>query len=193
MYKKLLSSILLAATFTISAQETVADQPASVEKSVFSVQTGLVGIWINNEIKLSNQIALRSELGVEMVSSENIMTDEIKYFGVPSISLEPKWYYNLEKRARKGKNIKGNSANSFSLRLNYLSPNLFMIAEPKNIIIADQINIIPKWTVRRLYGNHFILETGFGLGPNIPVGKHADLVKGEDVFVDFHARIGYAF
>jgi hypothetical protein len=35
-----------------------------VEKT-FSIQTGLAGIWINNETKLSNSIALRSEIGIE--------------------------------------------------------------------------------------------------------------------------------
>jgi hypothetical protein len=39
-------------------------QTIGVEKT-FSIQTGLAGIWINNETKLSNSIALRSEIGIE--------------------------------------------------------------------------------------------------------------------------------
>jgi hypothetical protein len=41
--------------------------PNRVEKTFFSIQTGLAGIWINNETKLSNSIALRSEIELNMI------------------------------------------------------------------------------------------------------------------------------
>jgi len=135
MYKKLLIAIFCATAFTINAQDikTDTDTPAaSVEKSVFSVQTGLVGVWANNELRLSNQFALRTEIGLELLSFDNAYTDETKYGAAPSISVEPKWYYNLEKRVRKGRNIAGNSGNAFSVRINYLSPNAFLISEIEN-------------------------------------------------------------
>ncbi len=44
---------------------TAKSQTASVEKSTFGIQTGFIGIWAHNESKLSNQIALRSELGFD--------------------------------------------------------------------------------------------------------------------------------
>ncbi|GEP50991.1 hypothetical protein FNO01nite_16630 [Flavobacterium noncentrifugens] len=194
MYKKLLAIILLAATFTMKAQETVSEYTqASVEKSVFSVQTGLVGVWANNELKLSNQFALQTEIGLELLSFEYAYTDETKYGAAPSVSVEPKWYYNLEKRVRKGRNIKGNSGNAFSVRINYISPNAFLISDIDNYKGVDQINIIPKWSIRRVYGKHFIFETGFGLGPVIPVGKYSKYANSDDVYVDLHARIGYCF
>ena len=40
-------------------------QNASVEKSTFGVQTGVLGLWAYNEVKLSNSIALRTELGFD--------------------------------------------------------------------------------------------------------------------------------
>ena len=194
MYKKLLSAVLFATAVTIQAQETNSKQSdASVEKSVFSVQTGLVGIWANNELRLSNQFALRTEIGLELLSFDYAYTDETKYGAAPSISVEPKWYYNLEKRVRKGRNIAGNSGNAFSVRINYLSPNAFLISEIENYKGVDQLNIIPKWSIRRVYGKHFIFETGFGLGPVIAIGKYAKYVDTGDVYVDLHARIGYCF
>jgi len=193
MYKKLIASVLFATTFTMNAQETIVEQTAGVEKSVFSVQTGLVGVWANNELRLSNQFALRIEIGMELLAFENSITDETKYGGVPTFSIEPKWYYNLEKRVRKGKNINGNSGNSFSLKISYFAPNAFLISSMDNFIGADQINIIPKWTLRRVYGKHFIFETGFGLGPAIPVGKYAEYAEKNNIFIDLHARIGYCF
>lgn len=194
MYKKLFTAVLCATVFAINAQETVSEQTkAGVEKSVFSVQTGLVGIWANNEFRLSNQFALRTEIGLELLSFDYAYTDETKYGAAPSISIEPKWYYNLEKRVRKGRNIAGNSGNAFSVRINYLSPNTFLISDIENYKGVDQLNIIPKWSIRRVYGKHFIFETGFGLGPVIPVGKYSKYVDSGDIYVDLHARIGYCF
>ena len=196
MYKKLLVALLFATTSHILAQETATETPkASVEKSVFSVQTGLVGVWANNELKLSNKFALRTEIGIELGSFtySDSYNQEIEYAGIPVFTLEPKWYYNLERRVRKGKSIRGNSGNSVSLKINYMAPNLFMVSDIENFNGADQINIIPKWAIRRVYGKHFNFEFGLGVGPMFAVGKRAKYVETDDVFADLHLRIGYAF
>ena len=54
----LLITYLLFSLFT-NAQES------SVEKSIFSAQTGFLGFWINNEFKLSNNFSLKSEIGLD--------------------------------------------------------------------------------------------------------------------------------
>jgi len=194
MYQKIITSLLFAITISVNAQESISEQPrASVEKSVFSVQTGLVGIWGNNELRLSNQFALRTEIGLELLSFSYAYSDDTTYGAVPVFSVEPKWYYNLEKRVRKGRNIAGNSGNSFSVKINYLSPNAFIISDVDDYVGVDQLNIIPKWSIRRVYKKHFIFETGFGVGPAIAVGKYAKYSGNGDIYVDLHARIGYCF
>ena len=40
-------------------------QDASVEQSTFGIQTGVLGVWAYKETKLSNQIALRTEIGMD--------------------------------------------------------------------------------------------------------------------------------
>lgn len=57
MKKTFLTLALISLTLTVKSQN------ASVEKSVFGIQTGFLGIWGHNETKLTNQIALRSEIG----------------------------------------------------------------------------------------------------------------------------------
>ncbi len=37
----------------------------------------------------------------------------------PVITAEPRWYYNLNKRVSKSKNIEGNSGNFISLKTSY--------------------------------------------------------------------------
>ncbi|GAL79714.1 hypothetical protein JCM19274_3126 [Algibacter lectus] len=41
-------------------------QKASVEKSTYGVQTGFLGVWVHREVKLSNEIALRAEVGMDL-------------------------------------------------------------------------------------------------------------------------------
>jgi hypothetical protein len=51
-----------------------------VEKTFSSIQTGLAGIWINNETKLSNSIALRSEMELNMILlATNMMELDLFY------------------------------------------------------------------------------------------------------------------
>jgi len=124
---------------------------ASVEKSVFGIQIGLLGVWVHNELKLSNQIALRSEIGVGGVNSAHIE---------PLIALEPRRYYNLNRRADKDRRIDGNSGNYISLRASY---RFFDISEVENND-QDYLLLTPTWGIRRNIGNHFNYEAGLGLG-----------------------------
>lgn len=59
MKKKLLIVILCGGTFIAKSQNT------SVEESTYGIQTGVLGVWFHNETKLSNQIAFRSEVGLD--------------------------------------------------------------------------------------------------------------------------------
>lgn len=189
MFQKLFVFLLISISLNCVAQDV------SVEKSIFGIQTGLVGVWVNNEFKLSNQFTFRSEIGLELGAIRNSSNgiEKTTYVMAPVVSVEPRWYYNLEKRNAKGKNIKNNSGNLFSIKANY-NPDLFLITNNKNLNVVNQLAIVPEWGIRRVYGKHFSFETGFGLGPILYFGKDSENVtKKEDVYVDLHLRIGYSF
>ena len=40
-------------------------QDLSVERSVFGAQIGVLGIWVPNEFRMSNELAFRTELGLD--------------------------------------------------------------------------------------------------------------------------------
>lgn len=124
---------------------------ASVEHSVFGVQVGLIGVWAHNELKLSNQVALRSEFGISGVNSGSIS---------PSIALEPRWYYNLDKRIEKGKRIDGNSGDYFSVRAGYYFHDDEELRDDYN----NEVVLIPTWGMRRNIGKTFNYEAGLGTG-----------------------------
>lgn len=168
-------------------------QEISVEKSIYGIQTGLLGIWVHNELKLTNEISLRSEIGFDSGIFGGSFYDKTGFLMTPVITLEPKWYYNLEKRNSKSKNIKNNSGNFIGLKTSY-NPDWFVISNYDNLKVVNQISIIPTWGIRRNIGNHFNFETGIGLGYRYIFAKSAGYLENEsEAVLDLHLRIGYTF
>lgn len=186
--KKILLTLSLCALSLV-----VKSQDASVEKSTFGLQTGLLGIWAHNESKLSNQFALRSEAGFDTGIFGSDINNINGLLLAPTLTLEPRWYYNLNKRERKSKRIDGNSGNFISIKTTY-HPDWFVISNEDNINFISDISIIPTWGIRRNIGNHFNFETGFGVG-YIHYFKEDNvyLLDENGVAVNLHLRIGYQF
>src|SRR5690606_15525894 len=90
-------------------------QDASVERSISGIQVGFLGIWAHNEARLSNKLALRSEAGFTSGIFGGSFYDKTGFILTPMFFLEPKLYYNLNKRSLKSKEISGNSGNFISL------------------------------------------------------------------------------
>lgn len=185
MKKNLFTLLLCGLTLIAKAQN------ASVEKSIFGIQTGLVGVWGHNEFKLSNQIALRSEIGFDAGLWGGSFYPKTGYSATPVLRVEPRWYYNLNKRLSKSKSIKDNSANFLTIQTNY-HPNWFVISNYKNVEVADQISIVPTWGIKRNIGKYLNYETGFGVGYRYIFGKSAGYSKNVgEIAVNLHLRIGF--
>lgn len=186
MKKIAITVILCTLFFPIQAQEN------SVEKSIYGVQTGLLGVWGFNESRLSNEIALRTEVGFDLGLFDTfLIPGDVQTIWVPVISLEPRWYYNLDRRVRKGKSIVRNRANFLSLNVTY-APDIFVISSVDNINVPNQVSIIPTWGVRRTIGKFLSYETGFGIG-YVTVLDNDIIGDKSDVAVNVHLRIGFDF
>jgi len=181
-FKIAMLAIILLIASKITAQNT------SVEKNIFGIQTGVLGIWAHNEARLSNKIALHSEIGFDGGYRDGGGYDNV-FALAPVITIEPRWYYNLYKRNNKGKNTANNSANFVALKVSY-NPDWLTISNKDDINIIDQVSIVPYWSIRRSIGLHFNYETGIGFGykylfyDNQTVGE---------VDAELHLRIGYTF
>lgn len=184
-------ALLILTFFTISL--STQSQTTSVEKSTFGVQTGFLGIWVHNESRLSNSIALRSEIGLDAGIWGNDIYDSYGFLLAPVITLEPRWYYNLNKRADKSRRTDGNSGNFVSIKTSY-HPDWFIIANQDNINFISDISIIPTWGIRRHLGNHFTYEAGIGVGyVHYLEDFDRGILETSDVAVNLHLRIGYRF
>ncbi|PIV16300.1 MAG: hypothetical protein COS42_10730 [Flavobacteriales bacterium CG03_land_8_20_14_0_80_35_15] len=178
----LLSIIMFLSCFIMTSQDRV-----SVEKSIFGVQTGTLGIWVYNESRLSNTIALRSEIGFDTGIRGGFYRKTI-FVLAPEITAEPRFYYNLEKRSKNGRNISKNSSNFLALKLNY-RPELFVISSVAGVSVLESFSIIPKWGIKRTVGKHFTYELGLGIG----YIYYLNYINQGEVTADLHIRFGYTF
>lgn len=187
MKKNLLTVFVCLLTLGLNAQK------ASVEESTYGLQTGFLGFWFHEEKKLSNEIALRGEVGFDSRVSGGSLYDGLRFIFTPVITLEPRWYYNLNKRLSKSKKIDGNSGNFVSIKVSY-NPDWFTISNQDNLRVIDQISIVPTWGIRRNIGKHFTYEAGIGLGYRYIFSKNAGFADNDSEGVlNLHLRIGYRF
>jgi hypothetical protein len=167
-------------------------QNDKLEKSLFGIQAGYIGIWGYNETNLTNQLALRTELGIAsgVFGSEFGVVDGVferfksdeEFLVSPMISIEPRWYYNLNRRESQSKDISSNSGNFLSVKVSYnLNSFVFPIDQDINI---SQISLLTNWGIRRNIGNNFNFESGLGFGY---------LFSDDRAVINLHLRLGYVF
>ncbi len=169
--------------FLIGIYISVNAQNEGVEKSMYTIQTGVLGIWLNHECKITNEISLRTEIGLDGGIS---VGNKTIYGLAPKIAIEPRWYYNMDKRITNGKFTNNNSANFITVGVSYIS-DWFAIANQKNVTAANQVTIIPKWGIRRTISkSNFNYEVGIGIGRRYFFDN-----KSWDSTGDLHLRIGY--
>ncbi len=169
-------------------------QNVSVEKSTFGLQTGVLGIWVYNEARLSNTIALRTEVGFDFGIWETTYYDDYDspFLLTPVIVVEPRYYYNLKKRSENSKRIDGNSGNFIALKTSY-HPELAILNTDDAPVVSD-FAIIPTWGIRRNIGTHFNYEAGLGVGYSHTFAERAGYSKDKsELELNMHLRIGYRF
>ncbi|MBC8320738.1 MAG: hypothetical protein ISR55_07375 [Bacteroidetes bacterium] len=189
MKKATLLFILSGLTLIVLSQENY------VTKSTGGIETGFLGVWLYDEIRLTNVVALRGEIGL----SSRIWNDKVVtavnsgYYVALVLTLEPRFYYDLKSRYSKSKNISGNSGNFVSINIRY-HPDWFIISNDDNPNNVNQLALIPTWGIKRNIGKHLTYEVGCGIGYEIYFTKKVGYRKNIDgVAFNYHLRIGYRF
>lgn len=184
---------ILLPLFILGIALNANSQSVSVEKSTFGIQTGFLGVWVHNESKLSDLISLRSEIGLDTGIFGSDSNNINGFLLAPAITIEPRWYYNLNKRENKSRRTDGNSGNFISIKTTY-HPDWFIISNENNLNFITDISIVPTWGIRRNIGNHFTYEAGIGVGYIHYFKKdNVILINEADVAVNLHLRVGYRF
>jgi hypothetical protein len=185
---------IIYATIVLLVSQTNFSQNKGIEKSLFNIQTGLLGTWVNNETKLTSNLALRSEIGLDAGIFGGEINGNTGVFLTPVINFEPRWYYNINKREKKGKKTTNNNANFLTTSISY-HPDWFVISKRDNLSVTNQLSIIPKWGIRRnIAKSNFNFEAGIGLGYRFYFLKQYGFSKNDgETALDLHLRVGYTF
>ena len=177
----------------------------TVDTSISSIQTGFLGVWWNNELRLAKNWALRSEIGYEapLLASIEFDLKRLDFYEnqsplfLPVISIEPRWYYNSSKRQGNSQNTFHNSGNYVSIAARYY-PEILAYS-PKGINEVDGgFFIVPSWGIRRNINYRWNFEIGAGVGIDLTELNRSDKGIGgtedfEDYLFNLHLRIGYKF
>ncbi|MFI3263474.1 MAG: hypothetical protein R3Y26_11310, partial [Rikenellaceae bacterium] len=104
-----------------------------------------------------------------VVGSNIIISNKDFYYSlIPYIIVEPRYYYNLNKRALKGKNTYKNSASYVAIKSRFLLSPIY--ANNELMESNTEFQIAPVWGIKRVYGGHFLMDVHIGLG--IAAGRH---------------------
>jgi hypothetical protein len=193
----ILGFVLLS--FIAKAQDTQEVQNVSVEKNLYGAQFGLVTLSFYYEAQLQRKITLRSEIGLQLANSKKdyedpAIEDKTATLIAPYVTLEPRWYYGLDRRKRLGKKTYNNSSNYVSLATSYISTKTPVINN-SDFDVVSAITIVPKYGIRRAFAKHFNYEFSAGVGYQYNIFSEASGCDCDhnNTTVDIQARIGYDF
>lgn len=154
---------IIVALLLILPSITLLAQKVSVENNLWGVQLGIYPASFHNETKITNAVALRSELGFSYGwTGHNGINGPSEWAIIPNIDLEPRFYYNLSRRSKLNKRTDNNSGNYFSLNFGHSLGGLAVTSE--NIEVYPSIHLIPMYGLRRNMGKNFNFEFAFGMG-----------------------------
>ncbi len=150
---------LLFVLCSIVSSTQAQDKEASVEKSTWGIQMGVPPLAVYNESRLADKFSLRSELNLGFAWQNN-------YYGTSwamplYVQIEPRYYYNIKRRAARKKRIDGNSGNFLSLVIGG-EPGIGITS--KNVHLYPGVYLIPAYGIRRNIGMHFNYEFALGVG-----------------------------
>lgn len=199
MRQLFIAAALVISALTVHSQE---NEKPTVEKNMFAVNVGIVSVGFQYEGRLARKWALHAETGislnpytVEYFSSDSSIKKETEYLSVPYFSIEPRYYYGLDRRQRHGRNTKNNSSNYISLKSMYMATEAALTNSNERFEPASALLITPSYGIRRSFAKTFFYEFCFGVGLQHNFQKNTrSYSSGEnEAGIDIQAKIGYTF
>lgn len=161
--KKMKKNYFLLFLFTISftAIQAQEDAPVSVAKHQFKINP-LLSPGFVYEYGFSAKNTLYSEASLLIGYRSNSFYNESSWYFVPRITEQFRHYYNLEKRAQKGKRTAHNSGNYLALYANYDFESISTNKWFNEYVPAFSAG--PIWGLQRTYKGKFNIDLNIGAG-----------------------------
>ncbi|KAF2511543.1 hypothetical protein EYY60_08925 [Flavobacterium zhairuonense] len=161
--KKIYFLMLLFAVFNVHAQD---EASVSVEKNQFKINVLFPGFIYEHGFSEKN--TLYSEVALGLGYSYSDYYGESNTYIAPLITEQFRHYYNLQKRANKGKRTEYNSGNYLALNASYYFKPLTGNSEHFNYVPSTVVAAL--WGLQRTYKGRFNLE--FSVGPGVQFDKY---------------------
>jgi len=137
------------------------DDAVSVAKNQFKINPLLCpGFVYEHGFSVKN--TLYSEVSLIIGYRHNDFYDESTWYFVPRINEQFRHYYNLEKRAAKGKRTANNSGNFVALSAEYQFESI-----STNKLFSEYVPLFtvgPVWGIQRTYKRKFNIDLNIGAG-----------------------------
>ena len=156
----LIVGLLLSLAATLSGQ--VPSEHATVTRQL-GVQLGYLGTWAYGELPFGNQLVARLEAGVDLRIREGNWTNPTTFRFMPVVTVGPRYYYNLVRRARRGQDTYGNAANYVALPVS-LESGWVVLSLPEGATADRAVTILPTWGMRHSIHRRYSVEAGLGVG-----------------------------
>lgn len=138
--------------------------PISVEKNQFKINMLLPGFVYEHGFDAKN--TLYSEVSLGLGFSANSNNSNFAFY--PNINEQFRHYYNLEKRAGKGKRTARNSGNFLGLNAIYNFESISTNRDYREAVPSFTVGAL--WGLQRTYKGRFNLE--FSVGPGVNFDKY---------------------
>lgn len=149
MYKNIFIILCLIVPYLNNAQN----------KHYLEAGVDLIGIDVSYERNFNSKFSVKSSIGY---NGSIYRTNENIFVLQPNIMVQPRFYYNKDKRNSKGKNTDYNSANFFSLNLEYLTSELNI--SNSGFYEPELFTIGTGWNLRRnITSSKFVYEFSTGI------------------------------
>lgn len=103
----------------------------------------------------------------------------------PSIDIEPRFYYGLDRREAHGRDTEGNAGSFISLQIKNIIPLGYISDRCMSFVGATVFT--PQWGLRRVWGGHWLFE--FTAGVSLAAGWKGGAAWSPDLDI----RFGYSF
>ena len=153
--------LVLSVLFTISIQAQD-EAVTTVAKNQFKINFLFPGFVYEHGFDAKN--TLYSEVGLGLGYRYDSYYGESNFYFLPAINEQFRHYYNLEKRANKGKRTAYNSGNFIALSATYNFQSIS--TNEKYAEYCPSFTIAPVWGFQRTYKRKFNLELNLGAGVN---------------------------
>jgi len=151
--------------FFLLAEQVSFAQSLPQEQSVTSkLKLNFFLPGVSYEQKISQLQTLHFSAFIDLLFTDSDFNGSTETYAIPSIGIEFRNYYNLDKRNLKGKHTEGNSGNYFAPV--YTGKYSFYGFNDQDTWVS-QLGFV--WGLQRNYNSTFSLDFNIGLGYNINI------------------------